>query len=246
MNPLWPELCNDARLDLVLGDSDGRLSFWTNDASLFNAQNGPANPFDGIDVSLHSTPSFVDLDGDGDLDLLSGEAYDTLKVRTNTAGVFSAQTGAASPFDGINVGIWSTPSFVDLEGEGDLDLVVGNSDGTLITYDNTTPHGVPIVVTVTAQTDTINGTADDDMLVGTAGPDVINGIGGDDAITGGIGDDTVFGGAGDNRLIAGATGGSCYGGDDSDIFSHGTGGSSAFGGAAQICSSCGRSMAPLP
>ncbi len=35
---------------------------------------GSASPFAGIDVGYTSVPALADLDGDGDLDLLAGEA----------------------------------------------------------------------------------------------------------------------------------------------------------------------------
>ena len=40
--------------------------------------------FDGFDVGSRSTPSFVDIDGDNDLDLVSGSQNGNFKCFTNT------------------------------------------------------------------------------------------------------------------------------------------------------------------
>jgi hypothetical protein len=159
--PSFVDLDGDGDLDLVEGELYGSLLSWANDgAGGFTALTGTANPFNGINVGNHSAPSFVDLDGDGDLDLVVGDRNGTLNSFENEGeGVFAALTGAANPFNGIDVGDYSKPSFVDLDADGDLDLVLGEIYGTLVTYENTTPHGVGFTVTITPENEvpTISG-----------------------------------------------------------------------------------------
>ncbi|MGJ8598083.1 FG-GAP-like repeat-containing protein [Sulfitobacter sp.] len=173
--PSFVDLDADGDLDLVVGGYDGTLVSYRNGtdttAGVFTALTGAANPFDGIDVGDLSTPSFVDLDADGDLDLVVGGINGTLFSYRNgddtTAGVFTALTGAANPFDGIDAGVFTAPSFVDLDGDGDLDLVVGDNYGILVSFENTTPNGVALTVAVTPEDDvpTITGLPTDVVVV---------------------------------------------------------------------------------
>jgi uncharacterized protein (DUF2141 family) len=161
--PSFVDLDGDGRLDLVSGASDGTLRVWRNTGSGFTPLTGSANPFDGFffDVGRYSTPSFVDLDGDGRLDLVSGKQFGTLQAWRNTgsatAPAFTALTGSANPFIDIEVGVYSTPSFVDLDGDGRLDLVLGEGDGTLLAWRNTGSAGAPAFTALTGSANPFNG-----------------------------------------------------------------------------------------
>ena len=130
------DLDGDGDLDLVSGEINGVFVFYRNDGSNFAEVTGGNNPLDGFDVGSYSTPSFVDLDGDGDLDLVSGEDNGTFNFYRNDGSNFTEVTGGNNPLDGFDVGSYSTPSFVDLDGDGDLDLVSGEDNGTFIFYMN--------------------------------------------------------------------------------------------------------------
>ncbi|WP_422370993.1 calcium-binding protein [Hoeflea sp.] len=207
--PTFADLDGDGDLDLVVGEQDGSLNHYENTgtalAPAYTERTGTANPFDGIDIGSYSSPSFADLDGDGDLDLVIGREDGNLNYYGNTgtalAPSYTARTGPANPFDGIDVGSFSTPSFADLDGDGDLDLVIGREDGNLNYYENTGPAGFQFVLNVTqhadpsAQADVINGTSENNYLYGLGGDDTLRGLGGNDMLFGGLGADAMDGGA---------------------------------------------------
>ncbi len=142
--PAFADLDNDGDLDLVVGRYDGTLSsFQRNADGSFTPMNGiggnPANPFSSIDVGFLSAPSFTDLDRNGTLDIVIGNGDGTLAAfRRNTDGSFTPMDGVggnpADPFGNIDVGFQSTPCFHDIDLDGDQDLVLGNSGGTLSSF----------------------------------------------------------------------------------------------------------------
>jgi Ca2+-binding RTX toxin-like protein len=162
--PAFTDLDGDGDLDLVVGSLAGTLATWRNDGGTFVALTGTANPFDGIDVGAHSVPTFIDLDGDGRLDLVVG-SYDTgLSVFRNTGTGFVALTGSANPLNGLVSGTYLTPSAGDLDGDGRIDLIIGkvvdDFDGSIVWLRNTT--GV--------QTVTVTVLPENDAPVFTSGP----------------------------------------------------------------------------
>jgi len=112
------------------------------------------NP-DGLSrVFFRSCPTYADLDGDGDLDLYSGNGLDTLKYFENqgsaTAPAFVQ--GPDNPFGFVApVATDFSPAFADMDGDGDLDLWVADDRTPLLYYENTgtatTPQFAAGVVT---------------------------------------------------------------------------------------------------
>ena len=136
LNPETVDLDGDGDLDLVVGHTYSELKVFRNDAGALVQLTGGDNPFDGIGLGSARTPAFGDLDGDGDKDLVIGDYDGTLKAFANTAGVFSELTGATNPFNGVDLGNYSHPAFIDIDGDGDDDLVAGNSAGQLAAFSN--------------------------------------------------------------------------------------------------------------
>jgi len=89
------------------------------------------------DVGYYGAPALADLDGDGDRDALVGEALGTARAFQNSgsdaAPIWMRQPGWDP---GVDVGDRAIPALVDLDRDGDLDLLLGNTVGDLIAVEN--------------------------------------------------------------------------------------------------------------
>ncbi len=141
--PVLGDLDGDGDLDLVVGENNGTVLYFRNTgtttAPAFAQQTGAANPFNGISVGMHAAPALGDVDGDGDLDLILGALFNGLRYYKNTgtslAPTFVLQT---SPITGLaSNNSYTSPALADLDGDGDLDLTIGNVDGVLRYFKNT-------------------------------------------------------------------------------------------------------------
>jgi hypothetical protein len=82
-------------------------------------------------------PAFGDLDGDGDMDLLLGEKNGNLWFFRNvSSGSLTLFQYVTNFFGAIDVGSHAAPTLYDLDGDGDLDLFIGNRQGYIQAYEN--------------------------------------------------------------------------------------------------------------
>lgn len=84
-------------------------------------------------------PTFGDLDGDGDKDLIIGESNGRLHYFENLAGAGNtAVFGNHDPnYKLIDVGNFAYPQLFDIDKNGTLDLLIGSQNGKVTYYKNT-------------------------------------------------------------------------------------------------------------
>ena len=159
------DLDGDGDPDMVIANHRGDFHYFENTGTAtnpaFTLRTGISNPLDTLVANFDSTPTFTDLDGDGDLDLVNGSKDGAIAYIENTgsttAPVFARRSGADNPFNGIDTGVSSTPALADLDGDGDIDLIAGNIDGELAYFENTGTASAPAFTERTGAVNPLDG-----------------------------------------------------------------------------------------
>lgn len=164
---------NDGRKDLIIApntpsnsDNFENIQLYlrndsTTGANIFNYYSNNFLESEMVDVAEGSAPTFVDYNGDGLEDIvISNTGYYTASG-VYTSGLALYENTAALPTalpkynlvsrDWMNLSSLNirnmAPSFGDIDGDGDLDMVAGSLDGTLHFFRNNATAGQPINLT---------------------------------------------------------------------------------------------------
>jgi len=107
------------------------------------------NPFGLERVGFINLPEFADLDGDGDLDIMTGGPYAEFIYfeNTGTASTPAFTSPVTNPFGLDSIESLIAPTFADLDGDGDLDIMTAEFPGSFIYFANTGTASNPAFAT---------------------------------------------------------------------------------------------------
>jgi hypothetical protein len=152
VKPFFVDTDGDGDKDLYIGYSGGHIWYYENTGTPTNPtytwRTGGGFP-QGVDVGDYAAPAFADTDGDGDMDAYigneEGEILYFKNTGTPTNPVFEQQNGHNQ---GLSIctggecnprkvnGGFSSPTFADTNGDGDMDMYVGTGEGQIWYYEN--------------------------------------------------------------------------------------------------------------
>ena len=140
-SPAFADVEGDGDLDAFVGEGDGNTAFLENVGTANAAAFAPPsfNRFGLATVFDRSKPAFGDVDEDGDVDALigngSGDFYFFENTGTKSAPAFAQRL--RNPFGLADIGGNSAPTFADVDGDADLDVLAGDESGNVVFFEST-------------------------------------------------------------------------------------------------------------
>jgi hypothetical protein len=134
--PTLGDVDGDGDLDMFVGESSGDLNFYRNDGGTSSPEFVlVSDKYNDIDAGRRSVPALVDVDGDGDLDLVVGSEANGLMLYRNDGSATNPSFVLDESF-AVDVHPFAAPTFADVDGDGDPDLFVGGIGGGLLHFEN--------------------------------------------------------------------------------------------------------------
>lgn len=244
--PAFADIDGDGDLDVFFCSYGNDVQFFRNTGTASNPAFTAESTTFGLSSYYYSELVFVDIDEDGDLDAFEGFdghfSIDTLFYRnigTSLNPVFDDPS--STPFGLTKIDLRASPSFVDIDNDGDLDGFIGGRDGNAAffvndgllaasTAGNNVLTGTPspndtatyaaagsrvsVSLLITTQQNTLGagldtltkienliGSTFNDDLTGDAKSNLLSGGAGNDTLRGWNGADTMNGGAGNDSYF---------------------------------------------
>ena len=146
--PAFGDLDGDGDQDMLLGNWSKNLQLLWNTGSATDPRYELADStYLSLTRGSNAAPALGDLDGDGDLDLIVGEASGALNYYENQGSPTEPSFVLVSDeYADIDTGRRSFPSFVDVDADGDLDLLLGRETGGAVLYRNESSGGALALV----------------------------------------------------------------------------------------------------
>ncbi|MDO5580293.1 MAG: FG-GAP-like repeat-containing protein [Planctomycetia bacterium] len=155
----WPSPCfedwdGDGDLDIIVGDFRGYLLYYENVGTRTEPKYKSIRHLLNEDGSMVCVdlemivPTAFDWDGDGDMDIIAGDEDGRVALFENTGKLKGNMPLFKKPYyfhqfaDNLKCGALATPWGVDWDGDGDWDIISGNSAGYLFCFENLSGPGV--------------------------------------------------------------------------------------------------------
>ncbi|MEX0892982.1 MAG: VCBS repeat-containing protein [Gemmatimonadota bacterium] len=134
--PALGDVDGDGDLDLLVGEASGRVTFFRNVGTPQEAR-FEADPaaLGELDAGRRSAPTLVDVDGDGDLDIVIGREEPGALLVRNTGTATEPAWAAPEPWAALPLPPYGTPAFGDLTGDGVAEVISGALSGGLLYWE---------------------------------------------------------------------------------------------------------------